>query len=855
MAQRRTFKAERFSEEAQRARTNRLAAGILARQSLADEADGVWPGDVELVPPERFMRCKVSLPAGGDYTLCFPLELAQKDYLRRVLEIVAQAVRSRILAIVARNKEWMPEIKKEQQHDLYYLLKLVLGRGKTVAGAQANAGRVQAAFVQALNCAADMLSRNAEFLFMKRNELMHMQPDSGRQDHVSAVFQAARELLECFAPCELLPALDALREQYQFHFEFKARRMEQLGWSYEVEPPVQLAESANVEEIRQTIATLKDPSLQAGIKLFRLLSSTATDLELLRNQASERRVYTEAERLHSLLQVINDTARLGESFMARVANLLAQLEAAVTQLHQEEAAVRSRMQFSDAAAAADLCTEATRILDAVRNLRSPALAPISSADTACITAGYLLTNGVLKHCIAADDARVLHALCLWPGASAVLAQPQAPIRSCRDPRVLRSLNVPLTLANLSPAEALAGGYQLVDLIPRRRMVENCALLGYKFVDHTASGDEPSELYSAEQLRAVTSADDMRAAGYSAAEIRLLGFTPEQVRRAGFSIQDLVASGVVSVKITPSSFGSGFVQRNTVNYDYTFDDIKEYGYSGVELRAVGCSWGSVLEILGLPLSRLREGGFQLLDLKDFDVAQLLEMGFTAVELLQSGDRLLTEKCLRSGKFSAAELYTSGFSVDDAITAAYDRESIQQLRHAGYPLHEILVARRWSNGDGASLTAADLMSAWRVGHIDLNSLFHVVSHEQKHLLIQMLLDAGAEEQLISSNIIKSTGQFIKSKRKTVLDTIAQEMGSLRQYVAGDVLRRVFDAIGNMRRDPSAWAFRDLNRVLGQVFPPVRRHDNAPTELGIKVREMRASCVWHRRRIADYCSLTAA
>lgn len=57
---------------------------------------GLQLGDAAWVPLPEFQRLRVPGQAGGPgaaqfYDLCFPLELTNRDYMRRVLDLVAQA--------------------------------------------------------------------------------------------------------------------------------------------------------------------------------------------------------------------------------------------------------------------------------------------------------------------------------------------------------------------------------------------------------------------------------------------------------------------------------------------------------------------------------------------------------------------------------------------------------------------------------------------------------------------------------------------------------------------------------------------------------------------------------------------
>ena len=102
------------------------AAMSLCRPSPASAAD-VWE------PPRELQRIDVPVPESTGYTLFFPIELTNKDYLRRVLDIVAQGVQGTVKRMIGRHGARLGPIGSQKQKggkaqydfnttcDLYYL--------------------------------------------------------------------------------------------------------------------------------------------------------------------------------------------------------------------------------------------------------------------------------------------------------------------------------------------------------------------------------------------------------------------------------------------------------------------------------------------------------------------------------------------------------------------------------------------------------------------------------------------------------------------------------------------------------------------------------------------------------------
>jgi hypothetical protein len=161
----------------------------------------------------------VDLGGGLTYTLFFPLELTNKDYLRRVLEIVTRGISGSVVRITSEKK--LEDLVGDSAYDVYYLLKQILA--PAMRGGDQLAHRT--AYLSTAESHITVLVDAACHLLV---------PDSARLTDLSATFRAAELLLQNFgAPAEpAVVELRALKAQFDAHRKFKEARMASFGWAW-----------------------------------------------------------------------------------------------------------------------------------------------------------------------------------------------------------------------------------------------------------------------------------------------------------------------------------------------------------------------------------------------------------------------------------------------------------------------------------------------------------------------------------------------------------------------------------------------------------------------------------------------
>jgi hypothetical protein len=96
----------------------------------------VWEPPRELLPPLEFLRAEVPVPGSAPYTLFFPIELTNKDYLRRVFDIVAMGIQATVRRMIGKYRDAIAPIGSAKDPydfssscDLYYLTKHIIDKG------------------------------------------------------------------------------------------------------------------------------------------------------------------------------------------------------------------------------------------------------------------------------------------------------------------------------------------------------------------------------------------------------------------------------------------------------------------------------------------------------------------------------------------------------------------------------------------------------------------------------------------------------------------------------------------------------------------------------------------------------
>lgn len=192
--------------------------------------DNVWE------PPKDMQR--IDLVGDRKYTLTFPVELTNKDYMRRVLEMAGNGLSATVYDLTdSVNDKYgaktLPCVEGKEACDVFYLLKHV------------KKPKVFKFFVTELNLENPCrLSECMDYLLEARNTLFHNSFDTeknyGIVDHS---MESAIVLLGIFSDKDVTgklllnkAMLQTLRNQFSRHHAYKVWRMDKLGWSNKKKP-------------------------------------------------------------------------------------------------------------------------------------------------------------------------------------------------------------------------------------------------------------------------------------------------------------------------------------------------------------------------------------------------------------------------------------------------------------------------------------------------------------------------------------------------------------------------------------------------------------------------------------------
>ena len=240
-------------------------------------------------PPNPSLK---KLDANG-HTTYFPLELGEKDYKRRILDIVTSGIKD-VTIDIAQNGDLKP-IPFGQEGNIYFILSTILGgEGWGTTESFAETDRAKRLFSDQLNVDSGKLTRATRRLLDSFSKLADGEKDENRLTGDRTMFDNASELLECFGPSAAIARsnINLLAEQYESHCAFHDSRMKNLGWKWgegstskeESDVPV----SSGLDSKRLCDDTF-DFSLSANIVSFYLLQCLEKPLNRLIDLPTLRR--------------------------------------------------------------------------------------------------------------------------------------------------------------------------------------------------------------------------------------------------------------------------------------------------------------------------------------------------------------------------------------------------------------------------------------------------------------------------------------------------------------------------------------------------------------------------------------
>ena len=481
-------------------------------------------------------------------------ELVDKDYLRRILDLTAQGIRSRILQITEDLN--LPKIATENDRDIYYLLKQLLGGENQATGVTI---KIRSQFAQALGVNVDKLVNAARYLYIRRNQWAHMNDMSQGGNKLITSFEFAIELFECFgaSATDSLKDLLDLSNYYLEHSRLKPSPIKQSedeslrnSTVCQCEEPPTFSTSSVIQEnnlqlfIQEVNVLITEMSVDTQpvssvrTRLAIRFVSYCTDLNKLVLLGGKLRDYDEAGRLQELknsitqLIVVNSLDKHLDSVESlvgtRTGNIIDRL------IKEEEEAIRRQefvTPFTGAKAISILLKQVKQMRDMIcadhSSFRCNSLSFISPErlDGSFLWFGYIGANSAFNLARQGDQIQILQQAHIMFYPNRLHVSP------------ISFVAWDLRKNGYSADELKYAGYSIIELMQA----------GY-----TATEMKKAGFHLLELAKAKYKASDMKEAGFSASELKGTDcfslvelvdarYVASQLKEAGYSVAELIRS--------------------------------------------------------------------------------------------------------------------------------------------------------------------------------------------------------------------------------------------------------------------------------------------------------------------------
>eukprot|EP00519_Triparma_laevis_P003008 CAMPEP_0182496706 /NCGR_PEP_ID=MMETSP1321-20130603/5298_1 /TAXON_ID=91990 /ORGANISM="Bolidomonas sp., Strain RCC1657" /LENGTH=850 /DNA_ID=CAMNT_0024700373 /DNA_START=1165 /DNA_END=3714 /DNA_ORIENTATION=+ len=614
-------------------------------------------------PPQPELRTtKIEISPTTSYQLHFPLELTNKDYLRRIFECVGRGIKNAVVRVSESKNMYKFYIDQysgdDNSNDVYYLLKQIVCKpGKPGSGAPSTPEEQlvhQTAYLSpGTQTNVNTLVVAAQHVLDKRNAISHFERDSSRKEDVTATFQAAKELLECFGT-EAIYAfneLKALESQYLSHQVFKGQRVDDLGWEWDdtegggagngddsnqAGSDGSDAHDVGVEELRVAHDALKskveaalEEREEARTSLVRLLIDTSEHVQKAQKRAGQAEDYNEAKRLKTLKEAIDGALAsdggyeeapgggFGPMRIQYMLSLIQENESLVAKWRNYQSRCTNEDAYDEAEDAKGKAEELLNLLTRARKVVSPVkIKDVSSNEVTALK--VMTTKRDVGYCGINDTsyANGRSALELLHQANGTTGMGTL-MRGW--PEILRVTCSQFKEAGFTSTQAKEAGYN----------ARECYEAGFGLRTDFTAQETANEGFNASELR---------RQGYMSAELKS-NFKPNQVHDAGYN-----------------DMHKAFTALECKNDGFGISELKAFGYTCAEVREAGfgaraCSDAGYKLSSGFAVAEVHQelgGRLAASAMKDFGFERwkLLDAGYNKDELKAAGFLDFTNESLKA-----------------------------------------------------------------------------------------------------------------------------------------------------------------------------------------------------------------
>ncbi|CAJ1330678.1 unnamed protein product [Effrenium voratum] len=627
------------------------------------------------------------------YSLDFPCELNNTDYLRRILAHVTSAMRPAYEAAIEtglpREKDGLGYEMAPEHVDAYFALK----------HASANMGY----YSQALSQPKEFLLDALQFANAARNTLAHEKRGGVDREFLKDSFGMAGRIAAAtqvhFAQ-DNLACLEKMYEEHRRSKDARQKAREPMPAPHERargRPEGLNSPSTERKRSKERSERGADGGPEAESKRVLAMPNYATQVqklqELLAWYKAKDKVQT-CSNLQLLIECLKDHA-----------DALYDLSASLSETRARYDDAFAKDQFKLAAQLDDKCKQDDGALQALQGYAERGYRHLRRSEQKGVEAALrTLLPELLDDGWTAEDlgpAGFTVDLVQWrPGAPGTR---QAPANYYPKLKAAGFSAKALAEAGLGQTAITTTGFSVQELL-----AEGCATCrvagvaagqlkqaGVTAGELKDGGYQPLDLleagFSAQELKAIglsapmcrsaraavpVRAGQLRQAGFSARELEDAGYVLHELWKVGYSVEELKAEG-----FTAPEFRTAGVQAQ---------QLMQAGFSAMELKAAGYRPLDLLKAGFLAQELLAEFSAQELRAAGLQAAQLAQAGFSAAELREAGYR---PRDLQAAGYSA-QLKTAGFSAQECraakLQASYLRQAgfaARELKVAGYHPHEL------------------------------------------------------------------------------------------------------------------------------------------------------------------------
>ena len=220
-----------------------------------------------------------------------------------------------------------------------------------------------------------------------------------------------------------------------------------------------------------------------------------------------------------------------------------------------------------------------------------------------------------------------------------------------------------------------------------------------------------KMYTLNEIKSYFSANQFKAANYTASDLKAVGFTGIQLYGAGYTATEMKTAGYTASELTALGYtgiqiyGAGYSATEMKTASFTATELKAFGFSATEMKTASYT-ATELKALGYTGTQLFNASFSATEMKtaSYTATELKSLGYTGTQLYSA---TFTATEMKTASFTATELKALGYTGTQIFEAGY---SATEMKVASYTATELKsLGFIGSQLYGASFTATEMKTA--------------------------------------------------------------------------------------------------------------------------------------------------